>query len=145
LIWIDFCEISGEKKEERMNRRRKIRQLFIPLLAVGLITASGCATTNGTLSEKILQSDQAIKKAAESNATLNAPGELNAAKEKLAQAKEAAYKRDYDEAIRLAEEASIDADYARYKAASEKAGKMVEALRENIKVLRQEVEDLSKR
>jgi cell division protein FtsB len=143
LIGIDFCEISEEEKEERMNRRRKIRQLFIALLAVGLITASGCAT-NGTLSEKILQGDKAIKKAAESNATLNAPGELNAAKEKLVQAKEAAYKRDYDEAIRLAEEASIDADYARYKAASEKARKMVEALRENIKVLRQEVEHLSK-
>jgi hypothetical protein len=126
-----------------MNRKRKGLQLFYVLAVFGLLLVSGCAT-NGTLSDKILQSDQAIRKAAESNATLNAPGELNAAKEKLVQAKEAAYKRDYDKAIRLAEEASIDADYARYKAASEKARKTAEELRKNIKQLRQEVDYLSK-
>jgi hypothetical protein len=126
-----------------MKRKRKGLQLFLVLAVFGLLVASGCAT-NGTLSEKILQGDEAIRKAAESNATLNAPGELNEAEEKLVQAKEAAYKRDYDKATRLAEEASIDADYARYKAASEKARKMAEELRENIKALRQEVDYLSK-
>ncbi|OGP90430.1 MAG: hypothetical protein A2156_11155 [Deltaproteobacteria bacterium RBG_16_48_10] len=126
-----------------MNRKRKGLQLFLVLAALGLLLASGCAT-NGTLSEKILQGDEAIRKAAESNATLNAPGELNAAEEKLVQAKETAYKRDYDKATRLAEQASIDADYARYKAASEKARKMAEDLRINIKLLRQEVDHLSK-
>jgi hypothetical protein len=127
-----------------MDRKRKGLQWFLVLAVFGLLLASGCATTNGTLSEKILQGDEAIRKAAESNATLNAPGELNAAKEKLVKAKEAAYKRDYDEATRLAEEASIDADYARHKAASEKARKMAEDLRNNIKLLRQEVDHLSK-
>jgi hypothetical protein len=127
-----------------MNRKRKGLQLFLVLAVFGLLLTSGCATTSGTLPEKILQGDEAIRKAAESNATLNAPGELNAAKEKLVQAKEAAYRRDYDKAIRLAEEVSIDADYARYKAASEKTRKMAEDLRKNIKLLRQEVEDLSK-
>jgi hypothetical protein len=127
-----------------MDRKRKGLQWFLVLAVFGLLLTSGCATTNGTLSEKILQGDEAIRKAAESNATLNAPGELNAAKEKLVKAKEAAYKRDYDEATRLAEEASIDADYARHKAASEKARKMAEDLRNNIKLLRQEVDHLSK-
>jgi macrodomain Ter protein organizer (MatP/YcbG family) len=126
-----------------MDRKRKGLQWFLVLAVFGLLLASGCAT-NGTLPEKILQGDEAIRKAAESNATLNAPGELNAAKEKLVKAKEAAYKRDYDEATRLAEEASIDADYARHKAASEKARKMAEDLRNNIKLLRQEVDHLSK-
>ena len=126
-----------------MNRKRKGLQLFLVLAVFGLLLASGCAT-NGTLPEKILQGDEAIRKAAESNATLNAPGELNAAEGKLVQAREAAAKRDYDKATRLAEEASIDADYARHKAASEKARKMAEDLRKNIKVLRQEVDDLSK-
>jgi uncharacterized protein YbjQ (UPF0145 family) len=126
-----------------MNRKRKGLQLLYVLAVFGLLLASGCAT-NGTLPEKILQGDEAIKKAAESSATLNAPGELKAAEEKLAQARDAAYKRDYDKATRLAEEASIDADYARYKAASEKARKMAEDLRKNIKLLRQEVDDLSK-
>lgn len=126
-----------------MSTNRKGLQLFLVLAVFGLLLASGCAT-NGTLSEKILQGDEAIRKAAESDATLNAPGELNAAKEKLVHAKEAAYKRDYAEATRLAEQASIDADYARCKAASEKARKMAEDLRKNIKLLRQEVDHLSK-
>ena len=126
-----------------MDRKRKQLQLFLVLAVFGLLLASGCAT-DGTLPEKILQGDEAIRKAAVSNATLNAPGELKAAEEKLVQAKEAAYKRDYDKATRLAEEASIDADYARSKAASEKARKMAEQLREDIKALRQEVEHLSK-
>jgi len=126
-----------------MNRKKKDLQLFLVLAVFGLLLTSGCAT-NGILPEKILQGDEAVRKAAESNATLNAPGELKAAEEKLAQAKEAAYKKDYDKATSLAEEASIDADYARYKAASEKARKMAEELRENIKLLRQEVDHLSK-
>jgi macrodomain Ter protein organizer (MatP/YcbG family) len=126
-----------------MNRKKKGLQFFLVLAVFGLLLTSGCAT-NGTLPEKILQGDEAIRKAAESNATLNAPGELNAAQEKLAQAKEAAYKRDYDKATRLAEEASIDADYARSKATSEKARKTAKDLRENIKLLRQEVDNLSK-
>jgi hypothetical protein len=126
-----------------MDRKRKQLQLFLVLAVFGLLLASGCAT-DGTLPDKILQGDEAIRQAAESNATLNAPGELKAAQEKLAQAKQAAYKKDYDRATRLAEEASIDADYARSKAASEKARKKAEQLREEIKALRQEVEQLSK-
>ena len=126
-----------------MNRKRKGLQLCLVLAVFGLLLASGCAT-NGALPDKILQGDEAIRKAAESNATLNAPGELNAAEEKLAQARKAAYKRDYDNATRLAEEASIDADYARSKAASERAREKAEQLREEIKALRQEVDHLSK-
>ncbi|MGQ9647293.1 MAG: DUF4398 domain-containing protein [Thermodesulfobacteriota bacterium] len=126
-----------------MNRNGKhLQWLWVVSLIVLLITG-GCAT-NGTLPQKILQGEEAIKKAAESNATLNAPAELRAAQQKLAQAKEAAYQRDYNEAIRLAEEASVDADYARYKAAFEKTRKMAEDLRKNIEQLRQEVDVLSK-
>jgi cell division protein FtsB len=126
-----------------MNRKRKHLPLFLILAVFGLLLTSGCAT-NGPLPEKMGQADEAIRKAAQSNATLHAPDELNAAETKLAQAREAAYKRDYDDAARLAEEASIDADYARYKAATEKTRKRAEELRENIKALRKEVADLSK-
>jgi macrodomain Ter protein organizer (MatP/YcbG family) len=126
-----------------MNRKKKGLQLFLILAVFGLLLAGGCAT-NGDVSKKILQGDEAIRKAAESNATVNAPSELKAAEEKLDQAREAAYKRDYDKATRLAEQASTDAEYARSKAASEKARKMAEELRESIKVLRQEVDYLSK-
>jgi hypothetical protein len=127
-----------------MNRKREGLQLFLVLAVFGLLLASGCAT-DGTISkEKILLGDEAVRKAAEGNATLNAPDELNVAEGKLAQAREAFAKKDFDEATRLAEEASIDADYARSKATSEKAAKMAKDLRENIKLLRQEVDHLSK-
>ncbi len=91
-----------------------------------------------------MHSDEAVRKAAEGNATLNAPDALKVAEGKLDQAREAFTKKDFDEAARLAEEASIDADYARSKATSEKARKMANDLRENIKLLRQEVDNLSK-
>jgi macrodomain Ter protein organizer (MatP/YcbG family) len=127
-----------------MSRKRRGLQLFLVLSVFGLLLASGCAT-DGTLSrEKILRGDEAVRKAAESNATLNASKELNVAEGKLVQAREAFAKKDFNRATRLAEEASIDADYARSKAASEKARKMAEELREDIRVLRQEVDDLSK-
>ena len=127
-----------------MNRKRKHLQLFLVLAVFGLLLTSGCAT-DGTLSrEKILQGDEAVRKAAEGNATLNASNELKAAEGKLAQAREAFAKNDFDKATRLAEEASIDADYACSKAASEKARKTAEQLREDIKALRQEVDHLSK-
>ena len=127
-----------------MNRKRKHLQLFLVLAVFGLLLTNGCAT-DGTLSrEKILQGDEAVRKAAEGNATLNASNELKAAEGKLAQAREAFAKNDFDKATRLAEKASIDADYARSKATSEKARKMAEGLREDIKVLRQEVDYLSK-
>ncbi len=126
-----------------MNRNgKRLQWLWIVLLIVLLLTG-GCAT-NGALPQKILQGEEAIRKAAESNAALNAPGDLKRAEEKLAQAKEAAYQRDYDEAIRLAEQASLDADYARYKAASEKVRKTAEDLHKSIEQLRQEVDALSK-
>jgi septal ring factor EnvC (AmiA/AmiB activator) len=126
-----------------MNRTKKGLRLFLVLAVFGLPLASGCAT-NGSLSEGILRGDEAIRKAAESNARVNAPGELKAAEEKLVRAKQAAYKRDYDEATRLTEQASIDAEYARHKAASEKTRKTAEQLRQDIKALRQEVDSLSK-
>jgi hypothetical protein len=125
------------------NWKRKHVCLFLVLTVSGLLLTGGCAT-RGTLPETMSQASEGIREAARSNATQNAPDELKAAEKKLAQAQEAAYKRDYAAAARLAEEASIDADYARYKAASEKARKTAEGLRENIKALRQEVADLSK-
>ena len=71
-----------------MNRKRKHLQLFLVLAVFGLLLTSGCAT-DGTLSrEKILQADEAVRKAAEGNATLNASNELKAAQGKLAQARE---------------------------------------------------------
>jgi len=88
---------------------------------------------------------KALNEARESNASLNAPVELKAAQDKLAAAKTALGKKNYDEAIRLADQALVDAVYARVKGVTEKEKKKAEELRQNIKTLRQEIETLSKR
>jgi len=127
-----------------MNRKNRIPKLFIVFVALGLLV-SGCAGAYSALPrEKISEGDKAILEAKEGNASLNAPVELKAAEDKLEAAKVALGNKDYDDATRLAEQASVDADYARAKASSEKARKKADELRQNIKGLRQEIELLSK-
>ena len=124
-----------------MRGNKKMPGLFIPLAALALLVSGGCGTTNGILSkEKIFQGNKAIGEAKESNASLNAPNELKAAVDKLAAAETALTNHDYQQAAWLAEEASVDADYARAKAMTEKARKTAEEMRQNIQALRQEIE-----
>jgi hypothetical protein len=124
-----------------MNWKEKIQLLFTVVSALALLLAGGCATTNGTLSnQKIWQANKAVGEAKESNASLNAPNELKAAEDKIAEATTALTNKDYEKATRLAEEASADADYARSRAITEKARKAAEEMRQNTKALRQELE-----
>lgn len=127
-----------------MSGKKRISLWFAVMAVFGLVMG-GCAPTNGALTtQKISQGDKAISEAKESNASLNAPADLNTAEGKLAQAKEALAKKDYGKATRLAEQAQVDADYARAKTSSEKAKKMNEEMQKNIEALRQEIERLSK-
>jgi D-arabinose 1-dehydrogenase-like Zn-dependent alcohol dehydrogenase len=124
-----------------MNWKKKIQPPLVLVSFLGVLLAAGCATTNGTLSnEKIWQANKAVGAAKESNASLNAPNELKAAEDKIVEATTALTNKDYERAVRLAEEASVDADYARARATTEKAKKAAEEMRQNNKVLRQELE-----
>lgn len=127
-----------------MKENRKLQQLFVGVAALGLLLMAGCTTFATLPREKISQGDKALTEARESNASVNAPVEFKAAEDKLAEAKAAFGKKDYDKATRLAEQASVDAAYARAKGTSEKTNKKAEELRQNIKTLRQDIELLSK-
>ena len=125
-------------------QKGKIVQFFA-LAAVFGFLLGGCAS-DGTLStQKISAGDRAIMDAKISNASLNAPAELNSAEGKLVQAREALAKKEYEKATRLAEQASIDAEYARAKASTAKTKKTVEEMRKNIDALRQEIERISQK
>lgn len=127
-----------------MGGHKRSRQLLAVVAAFGLLLASGCAT-NGTLSnQKIQAGEKAILDAKEGNASLNAPAELNVAEENLRQAREAQARKEYEKAARLAERASIDAEYARTKTTTEKTKKPVAEMRKNNEALRQEIDRLSK-
>ncbi len=127
-----------------MKGKRSIQGFFVLLTALGILGLNGCGGFAALPKEKISDADKAMREAAESNASINAPVELKTAEDKLAAAKAAFKKKDYDEATRLAEQASVDADFAKAKGTSEKAKKKAEEIRENIKVLRRDIEMLSK-
>jgi hypothetical protein len=123
---------------------RKEAKLLVFFSAALALLAGGCAS-NGTLSrEKISAGEKSLNEAKISNASLNAPVELKTAEDKLAVARDALVNEDYEKAIRLAEQAQVDADYARTKATTAKAKKTAEEMRKNIQALRQEIERLSK-
>ena len=124
--------------------KRRIQWFFSVGASFALMLVVGCAT-NGTLAgEKLSQGDRAVSDAKLSNASLNAPGELKVAEDKLIQAKVALADKDYEKAGRLAEQASVDAEYSGTKAKTEKAKKKVEEMKQKVEVLRQEIDRLSK-
>ena len=120
----------------------QVLHLFILLTAFALL--GGCASDGALTSQKIGEGEKAISEAKDGNASLNAPSELQKAEEKLSQAKAAFAKKDYEKAGALADQASIDAEYARTKATTEKSKKAAEDMKKNVETLRQEIERLSK-
>ena len=123
------------------------RRTIIPFFAVATVIVlclGGCASNGALSTQKITTGEKAIMEAREGNATLTAAAELNAAEGNLTKAREAYAKKEYEKAARLAERASIDAEYARNKATTEKAKRRVEEMRGNINTLRQEIDRLSR-
>ena len=127
-----------------MKGKMKTEGLFMVVIALGVLLAAGCGGYATLPREKISEGDKALLEAKQSNASLNAPVELKAAEDKLAAAKAAFAKKDYEEATFLAEQASVDADYAQATGTSMKAKKKAEEIRQNIQTLRQEIDQLSK-
>jgi hypothetical protein len=110
-----------------------------------LFMAGGCTSMNATLAgEKVSAGEKAVADAREGNAILNAPDDLAIAQGKLAQAKEAFSRQNYEEAARLADQASVDADYARARATTQKNRKTAEDMKRNIETLRQEIGRMTK-
>jgi lactam utilization protein B len=128
-----------------MERKNYQALHLLILITAFALLLGGCATTNGTLStQKMAAGEKAISEAKEGNASSNVPTELAMAEGKLTQAKEAFGKKEYEKAGALAEQASIDAEYASTKATAEKNNKAVEEMKKENDTLRQEVERLSK-
>lgn len=125
-----------------MDRTRGLR--FVTIAGVGLaaLALAGCASSYGVATEKIAQADKAVASARMGNASLDASAELKVAEDKLAEAKAAFARNDHGDAARLAEQADVDAGYAGAKASTEKLRKLAREMRQNIQILRQELERL---
>ena len=109
---------------------------------VGFLVAGGCATDVTVVTDKFPLVEQVIGRAKGDEVPLYAPDELRIAEEKLAAAWEAARHEDFAKAARLADEALLDADYARARAATVKARKQADELRGTVSLLQQELEDM---
>jgi VIT1/CCC1 family predicted Fe2+/Mn2+ transporter len=104
-----------------------------------MFVLAGCAYKVPPPNQQITLATQSITQAESSGAFDFAPVELKSAREKLSQAKKAMDKEENLKAKQLAEEAMIDANLAEAKARSAKSQKVVEELKESIRILREEM------
>lgn len=111
-------------------------------LALTLLVA-GCASSQAP-TEQMAVSRAAISNAMGAGSNEFAPLQLRSAMDKMSAAERAMAGKDYDRARLLAEQAEVDAKLAGAMARSAKAQKAVDALQEDIRVLRQEIERYSK-
>ncbi len=110
-------------------------------LTITALLAAGCSGKARVAStEKIVAAERAIQDATQSEAALTAAPDLDTAQTKLGQAKAAAEGRSWADAGRLADEAHADAEYARARALSQKTATTSQELRQNVQLLRQELE-----
>jgi len=111
-------------------------------IVLAALTVTGCASSSPLASTKVGQAERAVDEAQQSGASISAPVELRTAEDKLKAARAAMAQEDYDQAIRVAEQAAVDADYARARAVNERAKRMADEMRQTIQTLRQELERL---
>ena len=105
------------------------------------LTLVACASPEKTpATAAVAVSHNAVENAVSAGAPELAPQEINAAREKMMRANQALAAKDYKTARELAVQAQADAKLAQSKAASAKATAAADALNEDVRVLRQEVD-----
>lgn len=126
------------------NRKSVFSIFFVGIISMLLMAGCASSGTRSIANSKISESEKAISVAKEINASTNIPVDLRNAENKLVQANSAFKKEEYAKAARLAEKATIDADYARIQANAEKSKNDADQMRQNLVDLRQDLEHISK-
>jgi hypothetical protein len=104
-----------------------------------LLGLAACAS--GPAPEReVAAAEVAVENAEEANAAAHAPGPYALARDKLERAREAMGEGENEEALRLAEEALVDADLAEARARSQVAQENAAELRASIETLREELD-----
>ena len=135
----------GATPEERTTVNQQARRfLRVRLFSIGLaaLSAVGCASHKPLASATITQAERAIDEAQEAGAAISAPAEFRTAQDKLKAAQASMAKGKHEGAIRSAEQATIDAEYARVRAVNQRANTRVDEMRQYIRALREEIERL---
>ena len=112
-------------------------------LAFALIFAAACASTPAP-TEQMAVSKLAIANAVSAGGSEHAPTEMKSAQDKMDGANRAMAKEDYDVARVLAAEAQTDARLAEKMAQSAKAQKAAAVMKDDNRVLREELDRKTK-
>jgi septal ring factor EnvC (AmiA/AmiB activator) len=118
------------------------------MLRVGVVVAAsafmvGCASDQAP-TEQMAVSKAAVNNAMSAGSNEFAPVQLKSAMDKLDAAEKAMADKNYELARQLAEQAEVDAKLAGAMARSAKAQKAANAVQDDIRVLRQEIDRNSK-
>ena len=123
---------------------RSLSRTVLVSIALAAVSAVGCASHGPLASAKVAQAERAVDDAQQAGAGVSAQLELRTAQDKLRAAQTALAKGKNDQAIRFAEQAAVDGEYAHALAANQRANTMADEMGQYNKVLRQELERLPK-
>lgn len=121
-------------------RRRGFDGICAGLIAAAI--ATGCASARPMANTKVSQAGRAVDEAQQAGATTSASMDLKMAEDKLKDAQAAVTKGDYEQASALADQSTVDADYARARVTNQRVTKTLDEMKQNIQVLRLELERL---
>jgi Domain of unknown function (DUF4398) len=120
-----------------MTTRARLAPLAVTL-AIGLAALSGCASTPAP-TEQLAVAEAAVQRA-NTNATSESSAiELKVATNKLAAARQAMAGKDYELALRLAEQAEVDAEVAALRAQSARSRQAAQESKDASRVLSEEI------
>ncbi|RSZ57390.1 DUF4398 domain-containing protein [Massilia atriviolacea] len=127
-----------------MNAQIK-NQVGKVVCAALVMTLVACASSQkAPATADVAVSKNAVENAVSAGAADLAPEEINAARTKMMQANQALAAKDYKLARELATQAQADAKLAQSKASSAKATTAANALQDDLRVLREEVDRANK-
>jgi hypothetical protein len=115
------------------------KQWFAVVCTVAMAITVGCSSLKTPATADVAVSNAAVENAAGADGMEYAPAEMNSAREKMALANKALADKDYKLASNLANQAEADAKLAQSKANSAKAKTAADALQDDIRVLREEL------
>jgi hypothetical protein len=142
-----LCSMFNSMDEKMMKNTYppKLNQMArrIGMAALAVMVMAGCASTSAP-TEQMAVSRAAVSNAMGAGGAEFAPLQYKSASDKLTAAERAMADKDYELALKLAEQAEVDAKLAAEMARSAKAQRAVDALQDDIRVLRQEIDRQSK-
>jgi septal ring factor EnvC (AmiA/AmiB activator) len=109
------------------------------ILMMGTLALAACASDVPPPNSQVTLSDSIIRDAESAGAVQYAPVELNTAREKLEGARREMQDENNDKALRLAEEAELDARLAQLKSRTKTTRDAAAAIQASIDMMRREI------